>query len=346
VASPPKRPPQRFPRRTALAVGTAFAACVAMMLPAVPAQASPTKAELQTQVAALNSQIEVTIEQYNGIHSQLAKDQAKQKALIIKVNAASADSVIAQQHIGKIVRSLYMSGTRTGFTTLINATSTTELLNQMSMFDTIARTQSKDIKQTLSTLSTYKDQSAKLKLVIADEAKKDAALKAKTASIKTQLVKIQDLQRQLGYTITKGVGSARFDKAYVMPVTCPQVPGTGKGRIAALKACSLLYPIHMYGWATAGPSTYDCSGLTMTAWKAAGITLGHYTGDQWNESHAIAKSSLRPGDLIFYNGRNHVAIYIGNGWIVQAQHTGEPIMESLMTFEPAVSSGYRRINGT
>jgi len=239
-----------------------------------------------------------------------------------------------------------MSGTRTGFTTLINATSTTDLLNQMSMFDTIARTQSKDINQTLAALNGYKDQSEKLKAVIADEVKKDAELKAKTTSIRSQLVKIQDLQRQLGYTITKGAGSAHFDKAYVMPVTCPQVAGSGKGRTAALKACSLLYPIHMYGWGDAGPTKYDCSGLTMTAWKAAGITLGHYTGDQWSESYSIAKSALRPGDLVFYNSRNHVAIYVGNGWIVQAPHTGEPIQMSHITFEPVVSSGYRRINGT
>ena len=84
----------------------------------------------------------------------------------------------------------------------------------------------------------------------------------------------------------------------------------------------------------------------MTAWKAAGVTLAHFTGDQWNESHAISKSELRVGDLVFYNSGNHVALYIGNGFVAQAEHTGEPLKESLINFEPVVSNGYRRVNGT
>jgi cell wall-associated NlpC family hydrolase len=107
-----------------------------------------------------------------------------------------------------------------------------------------------------------------------------------------------------------------------------------------------VWPIHWYGWGDAGPDKYDCSGLTMTAWKAAGVTLAHFTGDQWNESHAISKSELRVGDLVFYNGGNHVAIYIGNGFVVQAEHTGEPLKESVLNFEAPVANGYRRVNGT
>jgi cell wall-associated NlpC family hydrolase len=132
----------------------------------------------------------------------------------------------------------------------------------------------------------------------------------------------------------------------VHPVACPQTSTTGPGHTAAVKACSLLWPVHMYGWAEAGPTEYDCSGLTMVAWKAAGKTLIHYTGDQWNETHAITKSQLRPGDLIFYNGGDHVALYIGNGWIVQAEHTGEPLKESDMYFMTPVTNGFRRVNGT
>jgi cell wall-associated NlpC family hydrolase len=132
-----------------------------------------------------------------------------------------------------------------------------------------------------------------------------------------------------------------------MPVACPQVSSGGAGYIAAKKACSLVWPtIHWYGWAEAGPSEWDCSGLTMTAWKAAGVSLLHFTGDQWNESYAISRSSLRVGDLVFYNSGNHVAIYIGNGWIVQAEETGEPLKESPITFMPVVPNGYRRVNGT
>jgi cell wall-associated NlpC family hydrolase len=53
---------------------------------------------------------------------------------------------------------------------------------------------------------------------------------------------------------------------------------------------------------------------------------------------------LRPGDLIFYNGGDHVVIYVGGGFVVQAEETGTPIKMSPMTFETPVSGGYRRVN--
>ena len=63
----------------------------------------------------------------------------------------------------------------------------------------------------------------------------------------------------------------------------------------------------MYHFAEASESNgYDCSGLTMMAWKAAGVTLVHFTGDQWNESTSISKADLKPGDLVFYNSGDHV----------------------------------------
>ncbi|MCQ4045537.1 NlpC/P60 family protein [Streptantibioticus rubrisoli] len=78
-----------------------------------------------------------------------------------------------------------------------------------------------------------------------------------------------------------------------------------------------------YVWGATGPNSYDCSGLTQAAWAAAGVTLPRTTWDQVNVGHRVAISDLQPGDLVFYySDISHVAMYIGNGQMIQAPHTG------------------------
>jgi cell wall-associated NlpC family hydrolase len=84
-----------------------------------------------------------------------------------------------------------------------------------------------------------------------------------------------------------------------------------------------------YQWGAAGPSTYDCSGLAMVAWAHAGVSILHYTGDQWNEGVHVPLTDMQRGDLIFYATNNadpatihHVGIYIGGGQMVDAPYTG------------------------
>ena len=77
-----------------------------------------------------------------------------------------------------------------------------------------------------------------------------------------------------------------------------------------------------------GPTAYDCSGLTMTAWKAAGISIQRSSQMQYNSTKHVAFSHLRKGDLIFYGDNRdpkkiyHVAIYVGNGMVAEATKPG------------------------
>ncbi len=87
-----------------------------------------------------------------------------------------------------------------------------------------------------------------------------------------------------------------------------------------------------YVWAAAGPSSYDCSGLTMRAWEQAGVSLDHWTGTQWTSGPHVPVNDLLPGDLVFFASGSrtpstihHVGIYIGRGLMVHAPQTGDVV---------------------
>ena len=80
-----------------------------------------------------------------------------------------------------------------------------------------------------------------------------------------------------------------------------------------------------YRYGAAGPNAFDCSGLTLYAYKQVGKSLVHNAAGQYRQTIHIAKSNKRPGDLIFYTysgSITHVAIYAGNGYTWVAPHTG------------------------
>jgi peptidoglycan DL-endopeptidase CwlO len=87
-----------------------------------------------------------------------------------------------------------------------------------------------------------------------------------------------------------------------------------------------------YVWGATGPGSYDCSGLTLRAYQAAGINLPRTSREQYNAGALLPVRQAQPGDLIFYAYDtsdpatiHHVAIYLGNNKIVEAQQTGVPV---------------------
>ena len=103
------------------------------------------------------------------------------------------------------------------------------------------------------------------------------------------------------------------------------VPGQSPAAAIAVQA-ALSRVGDPYVWGAAGPSAFDCSGLVMWAYAQAGVYLPHYSGSQYADTIHIPMSDLQPGDLVFpANPGQHVAMYIGNGEIVQAPYTGADV---------------------
>ncbi|MEV0603469.1 NlpC/P60 family protein [Streptomyces sp. NPDC050315] len=94
-----------------------------------------------------------------------------------------------------------------------------------------------------------------------------------------------------------------------------------------------------YVWGATGPTSYDCSGLTQAAWKAAGVSLPRTTWDQVKVGTRVATGDLQPGDLVFfYDDISHVGMYIGDGKMIHAPKPGTNVRVESIYYMPIYGS--------
>lgn len=126
------------------------------------------------------------------------------------------------------------------------------------------------------------------------------------------------------------------------PPNFPDAPAPNGGAAAAV-AFAKAQVGKSYRYATSGPDSFDCSGLTAAAWSRGGVSLAHYSGAQYQQTIRIAAGDLQPGDLIFYGpgGSNHVEIYIGGGMVVSASNPSTGVKLAGVRYGSA--TGYGRV---
>lgn len=112
----------------------------------------------------------------------------------------------------------------------------------------------------------------------------------------------------------------------------PKSTGVTKGQLAAQFAERQIGKSYVYG--ATGPNTFDCSGLTQAAWKAAGVNIPRTSEAQWSSLSKVSLTSLQKGDLIISQGGGHIAIYVGNGNTIDAPRPGKSVRKlSLRTYD-------------
>ncbi len=114
------------------------------------------------------------------------------------------------------------------------------------------------------------------------------------------------------------------------PTTTTPATGTVSSTRAAIVDKAIAFALSKVGgtyvWGGEGPDVFDCSGLTMVAWRQAGVTLPHFSGSQYAATKAVSLSALQPGDLLFfYSVNTHVGMYLGNGKFVHAANSMDGI---------------------
>ena len=79
-------------------------------------------------------------------------------------------------------------------------------------------------------------------------------------------------------------------------------------------------------WSAEGPNSFDCSGLTMMAWRSAGVSIPRVAAAQYGMGRHISRSALELGDLVFFGSPiHHVGMYVGGGMMIEAPYTGQVV---------------------
>ncbi|MER5279690.1 NlpC/P60 family protein [Streptomyces sp. NPDC002809] len=182
-------------------------------------------------------------------------------------------------------------------------------------------------KARLAELERKKEAEAERKA--AELAKKQAAAKAEAARKAAEAAKEAGTGSGNGTDTGSGTGSGS---------------GSGSGTEASTKAEKVMAFARAqlgkpYVWGATGPASYDCSGLTQAAWKAAGVDIPRTTWDQVNVGTRIATADLQPGDLVFfYDDISHVGIYKGDGMMIHAPKPGANVREESIFYMPIYGS--------
>ncbi|MEV8511470.1 NlpC/P60 family protein [Dactylosporangium sp. NPDC051484] len=324
--------PRRLSSRVLSRSVVALIAAVAVLLAGTgAARAEPTPAELEKQIDDMWNQLEPTIEQYNQVHAQLKDNRAKAEALQQQLQPLQAQVDAAMDKVSDIAVRQYKTGRVTTLQVLLAGTTPTDMLDQLATVNAIARYERAQIQGVAETRDKLAGDKQALDTLIAEQTKQDAELAAKKTQIEGKIAELQRLRQQV-YGSSGATGTLK-------PVACPVEYLGGPGGTAAKKACELIGK--PYIWGASGPRGYDCSGLTLTAWAAAGVTLRHYTKWQWDDTKAVSRADLRPGDLVFFfSDLHHVGLYVGGGWMVHAPTTGDHVRMAKLDGRPI--TGYRR----
>lgn len=106
-------------------------------------------------------------------------------------------------------------------------------------------------------------------------------------------------------------------------VTAVQNAGSGAAKKAIAFAMNQLGDPYVYGGT--GPNGWDCSGLVMKAYAAAGVSLPRVVGPQMSATRRVSVSELQPGDLVAYPSMSHIGIYLGGGKVIHAPRPGKSV---------------------
>jgi peptidoglycan DL-endopeptidase CwlO len=307
--------------------GCAMIAGVGFM-PSSPAQAEPDIDDVQTRVDRLYHEAEQAQERYHDAQlelkdlqrdlTSLQADQDRQDDAFEDVRDQVQDSIVRQyegeslSNVGQVVVS-------------DDPSSFLAQLSTMSAFNDLQ-------SQLFDKYSTEADalgiRQAATEKRAADVADLEKQLADDKETVDKKLAEAQDLLDEL---------KAKEREEILSRGSTTRVPSDvpASGRAAAAVAYALAQVGDAYVYGAAGPSAFDCSGLTMMAWAQAGVSLPHSSSAQFGSGPHIAMSDLQPGDLVFYYSPiSHVGMYIGNGMIVHAANPGTGVVVSSVSSMP------------
>jgi cell wall-associated NlpC family hydrolase len=321
VASP-GRSGQVFRTLTVVALTSAAVALPASRGEAVPGPGTPATCEdSRKQFVANGNAAEKVAEQLNDARVARVKMQKAFSTADKRARAVKAEYGALAGDFKRIVSGELKSAPAGQFAVFFSSRSPKDFADQMALMDYVAGRKGEKIDK-LSTVraAAVKAQSeAQAKLAARVKVEKEIA--AKSADLRKRGSELSGLLSRLCASDDPAAAAGRASRD---TVRLPMGPASGSAQKAVQTALAQIGD--PYVWGAAGPDAFDCSGLTLYAWAAAGVQLPHSSAAQYGVGTKISRSQVRAGDLVFfYSPIHHVGLAINNTQMVHASTFGVPV---------------------
>jgi cell wall-associated NlpC family hydrolase len=319
----------RFARRVRPLIVLALlgaAVSVAPPLASASPHADPSVTTVQKQLGTLALRNTQLVEKYNQAQVGVQKQEKAVKAA--QAGAAKASATYRQAHalFAQIVQAQYETDSLGATGALLSSDSDTNYLDRLEALGMMSTHTAEVVAQVSQARDTAAQASTNARKLLAAATSQRDALAAQRKTVSAQITKYQRLLASL--TSAQQYAYQRASNPSVAATSVAKMKLTPAGSAAAQRAVqfALAQVGKPYVFGAAGPGAYDCSGLTMQAWRAGGVSLPHSAADQYNYGHHVSRDQLAPGDLVFfYQPIGHVTIYIGDGLMVSAPTEGENV---------------------
>ncbi|MFC8227069.1 NlpC/P60 family protein [Streptomyces sp. NPDC057287] len=330
-----RKPKQRLftgpAARTAATLALAGAATAATLEGAAQADPRPTPAQVEAKIDRLYHDAEVATEKYNGAKEETAASEKALDALRDEAARRTERLNTARDALGSYATAQYRSAGIDPAVRLALSSDPDQYLERASYEDRAGDRQAgaiNGVRRQIGDIARLRaqaeDELAVLASRRADLQKHKNEVRAKLADAR-KLLATMTADRRAAYE--RSADAAHGGTATRADRSAP------RGSVAAPNARAAQAVDFAYGalgkpyvWGATGPSSFDCSGLTQAAWRAAGVSLPRTTYTQINAGRRVPQSELAPGDLVFfYSGITHVGLYIGGGQMIHAPRPGAPV---------------------
>ncbi|NLU72359.1 glycoside hydrolase [Streptomyces sp. HNM0575] len=344
-------------KRGVLGVTTAALASVSLLsqsAQAAPNDDKPSISEVKKKVDKLYQQAETSTQKYNEAKEKTDAQREKADRSLDEAAKRTAKLNDARRTLGNYATAQYRTGSMSETATLLLTEDPQQFFQQSHMLDRVSGRQKEAVTEfekqqkaakekreaatdELASLTASQKALKKNKQEVQDKLAEARKLLSKlTAEEKARLAKIEKQKQEAARKAAERAEKARHDAEKGKGGSHSR-PGGGShstqvDKVLAYAKSQLGKP---YVWGATGPSSFDCSGLTQGAWKAAGISLPRTTWDQVKVGTKVAKSEMKPGDLVFfYDDISHVGIYVGGGQMIHAPKPGADVTYENVSYMP------------
>jgi cell wall-associated NlpC family hydrolase len=306
----------RLPATRTRRQGFAAAAALALLgglfvLPSAGADPAVTPKDVE----AAFHKAEAMNEQVNQLEVQAKLTQAEIDDLTGDINRDLSEYNRQKAELGDAIAQQQMEAPLGPSVNLLSSGDPDKFLAGLGAVQALNSTRADALEKFGETSKELKNRRAQLQDRKADlaEAQKDAdakrdKIREKYADAKAELARLTAAEQ------------AKFNSS---DVTMPEVDASGRAKVAIDFALAQLGDPYVYGGT--GPDSWDCSGLTMKAWAAAGVSIPRVVGPQMDATTRVPMNALQPGDLVAYGDMSHIGMYLGGGKVVHAPRPGKSV---------------------